>query len=83
MRTARFEVYEAKDGWRWRLIAANNRQIAQGEAHTRERDAWRAAEMVKATAQLAKTPWLKWRASFGKYPDGSSFLTSEEVRSRF
>lgn len=47
MRTARFQVYKAKDGWRWRLLAANNRQIAQGEAHTRERDAYRACEAVK------------------------------------
>lgn len=55
MRTARFEVYKAKDGWRWRLLAANNRQIAQGEAHTRERDAYRAIKAVrKAVAYTIK-----------------------------
>lgn len=47
MRQPRFEVYRAEDGWRWRLIAANGRIIATGEAHTRERDAWRAIHTVK------------------------------------
>jgi uncharacterized protein YegP (UPF0339 family) len=33
------EVYKAKDGWRWRLRARNNRIVAEsGEAYTRERD---------------------------------------------
>jgi len=48
MRTARFQVYKVKDGWRWRLLAANNRKIAQGEAHTRKADALRAIEAVKS-----------------------------------
>lgn len=46
---ARFEVFKSKDGWRWRLRAANGRIIATGEAHTRERDAWRATRTVAAT----------------------------------
>lgn len=50
MRTARFEVYEAKDGWRWRLRAKNGRIVCTGEAHPRKRDARRAlirvADMV-------------------------------------
>ena len=53
MRTARFQVYKAKDGWRWRLIAANNRQIAQGEAHTRKRDATRACKRITDIAIMA------------------------------
>ena len=49
MKRPRFEVYRAKDGWRWRLKAANGRTIATGEAHTRERDADRALATVVAT----------------------------------
>jgi uncharacterized protein YegP (UPF0339 family) len=46
--TPRFDVYLAADGWRWRLLAGNNKVIASGEAHTRERDAWRAIRTVMA-----------------------------------
>ena len=46
----RFEVYKARDGWRWRLRARNGRIIATGESHTRERDALRAAVTVAKTA---------------------------------
>ena len=53
MRKPRFTVYKARDGWRWRLVAANNRIIAHGEAHTRARDAWRAVETVREAAALA------------------------------
>lgn len=53
MRTARFQVYKAKDGWRWRLLAANNRKIAQGEAHTRKADAHKAAQTVARTGYYA------------------------------
>lgn len=28
---ARFEIYEAADEWRWRLVAANNETVASGE----------------------------------------------------
>lgn len=55
MKRPRFDVYQDKAGaYRWRLVAANGRIIAQGEAHTRERDAWRAVETVKATVEKAK-----------------------------
>ena len=53
-RRPRFTVYQARDGWRWRLTAANGRIIATGEAHTRERDAWRALRTVADTAQRAE-----------------------------
>lgn len=49
MSASRFEVYRARDGWRWRLKAANNRVIATGEAHTRRHDAERAVQTVKET----------------------------------
>jgi uncharacterized protein YegP (UPF0339 family) len=61
---ARYEVYKgkAREGiggpskqvWRWRLISANGRIIATGEAHTRERDAWRAVDTVAETAPKAR-----------------------------
>ena len=54
MRLPKFSVYQAKDGWRWRLTAANGRIIATGEAHTRERDAWRSVEAVREAAALAR-----------------------------
>lgn len=54
MKRPYFEVYMARDGWRWRLRAANHRIIAHGEAHTRERDAWRAVATVQEAAALAE-----------------------------
>jgi uncharacterized protein YegP (UPF0339 family) len=41
----RIETFEDKaGGWRWKRVAGNNEQISQGESHTSERDAVRAAE---------------------------------------
>lgn len=51
MKQARFDVYESKDGWRWRLIAANGRILASGEAHTRKADAERAIDTVMDTIE--------------------------------
>lgn len=53
MKAPRFEVYQSADGWRWRLKAANGRIVAQGESHTRKRDAERAAAQVSVIAELA------------------------------
>ena len=53
MRPARFDVYKAADGYRWRLLAGNNKIIADsGEAYTRERDAQRAAAKVCEACRL-------------------------------
>lgn len=51
------EVYRTTDGWRWRRVAGNNEIIASGEAHTRARDAVRAAyracpDLTPADVQL-------------------------------
>ena len=54
MRLPKFTVYQSADGWRWRLVAANGRVLAQGEANTRERNAWRAVETVREAAALAR-----------------------------
>lgn len=52
---AHFEVFQdRRKQWRWRLKAANNRIIAVGECHTRERDAWRAARTVARAAGAAE-----------------------------
>lgn len=57
MRQPRFQVYEDKGGeWRWRLLAANGRTIADsGEAYTRRPDAERAVETVTAIAGRIET----------------------------
>lgn len=53
MKGPRFEVYRARDGWRWRLIAANGRIVATGEAHDRKRDAVRAVQRITDIAITA------------------------------
>lgn len=53
MRYPHFQVYRAADGWRWRLIAANGRIVATGEAHTRKTDAIRAAARLSALSEQA------------------------------
>lgn len=48
MRRPTFRIYEAADGYRWRLLAANCRLIAEsGEAYTRRRDCERAVKAVR------------------------------------
>lgn len=54
--TDRLEVYEADDGWRWRRVAANNRVLCTGEAHTREADADQAS--MRACPDLDPT-WVQ------------------------
>ncbi len=47
MKRYRFEIYRAKDGWRWRLKAANHRIVAcSGEAFSSKYSAERAASNV-------------------------------------
>ena len=53
MRRPKFTVYQSRDGWRWRLTAANGRIIATGEAHTRKADAVRAAANLPGIADKA------------------------------
>lgn len=45
-------VYESDDGFRWRLVAPNGRQIAaSGEAFASERNAWRSLRTVVVAAR--------------------------------
>ena len=55
-RSPRFEVYQARDGWRWRLRAANGRIVATGEAHPRKADAERATRTVMSTVLAMRFP---------------------------
>lgn len=43
MTGASFEMFESKDGWRWRLRARNGEVVAASEAYTRAEDAGRGA----------------------------------------
>ncbi|MGW8565680.1 YegP family protein [Isoptericola sp. NPDC055881] len=44
----RIEIYEATDGWRWRLKARNGRIVADSaEAYTRRRDVLRAVKRAR------------------------------------
>lgn len=57
MQYERFEVYQSKDGWRWRLRAANSQIVATGEAHTRKADAIRACKRLTDIAiEAANSP---------------------------
>lgn len=49
MKRPRFHIFQDAGGfWRWRLLAANNRIIADsGEGYGRKRDAKRAVRTVK------------------------------------
>lgn len=43
-----FEVYEAEDGWRWRLRAGNGEPIASGEAYQSKRALLHALDLIDA-----------------------------------
>ena len=46
--TARFVAYKAKDGWRWRLLAANHLIVAEsGEAYASRAGCRRAIGRVR------------------------------------
>ena len=49
-----FEIYKARDGYRWRLWSANFRIVAEsGEAYDTEYGARRAVDWVKLNAPQA------------------------------
>lgn len=55
--------YQAKDGWRWQLIAPNEKLIAEsGEAYATESNAERAIASLKII-DLAKCPVIKTTAA--------------------
>ena len=56
MKTPRFKCYRDEAGaWRWRLLSANNRILADsGEGYSRQRDARRAIRIVRAASLVAR-----------------------------
>lgn len=49
-----YQIYRARDGWRWRLWSSNGRIIADsGEAYTSHSGAISAVEWMKQNAHLA------------------------------
>ena len=50
----RFDIFEGKNGWRWRLIAPNNRRVAtSGEAFSGKWEAERATDdVIEGIARL-------------------------------
>lgn len=57
---ARWEIWKAKDGWRWRLKAANGRIVAEsGEAYTRKGDA-RKAMWRWPQIGIRANGWHRW-----------------------
>ncbi len=47
------ELYQAGDGWRWRIIAANGEPIASGEAYTRRIDMMTTLALIFGARRLA------------------------------
>lgn len=60
-RSAKVHVYEARDGWRWRLRAGNGRIVAEsGEAYVTEAKALQGFDRV---LELVSGLWVERRAS--------------------
>jgi uncharacterized protein YegP (UPF0339 family) len=51
-----FQVYAAPDGWRWRLVADNNRTVASGEAYVSKSNAKRACRGIERHLQYRYPP---------------------------
>lgn len=57
MKTAKIDLYEAKDGWRWRMLAKNGRIVAEsGEAYVRKAGALKAIQRMREIAVVAAGP---------------------------
>ncbi len=56
---SRFEVYEANDDWRWRLIARNGEIVATGEGYKTCNGAIRGTEAMRRAAAQAKVKVLE------------------------
>ena len=50
MLAGKFEIYEAKDGWRFRLKAGNGEVVATGEAYSSCSAAVKGTEAVRRAA---------------------------------
>jgi uncharacterized protein YegP (UPF0339 family) len=54
MVAAKFEIYEAKDGWRFRLKAGNGEVVATGESYSSRAAAVQGTEAVRRAAADAE-----------------------------
>lgn len=57
MKGSRFEVFKARDGWRWRLRGGNNRIVCQSEGYTTKASALRAASALDMVVWAALGNW--------------------------
>ena len=51
---AKFEVYQSKNGYRWRLKAGNGEVVAIGEEYTTKDGAMKGCEAVRRAAAVAE-----------------------------
>lgn len=49
----KFIVWEAEDGWRWRLVSRNKKIVASGEGYVSEYNAKRACKRIRQEAYRA------------------------------
>lgn len=57
MKPLTLSIYQARDGWRWRLRAANGRIVAEsGEAYTRKAGAIKAANRLIGAVITLESP---------------------------
>jgi uncharacterized protein YegP (UPF0339 family) len=52
--TAVFVVYQARDGFRWRLVAANGEIVGSGEAYSTRSNCERAVQTIQRLAPTAR-----------------------------
>jgi uncharacterized protein YegP (UPF0339 family) len=61
-----FDIYEARDGWRWRMIAGNGKIVADGaEAYSTRGNARRAVNSILASS------WVVGGFEPGRFGTGS------------
>jgi hypothetical protein len=51
---SKFEVYQSKSGYRWRLKASNGEIVAQGEEYATKQGAKNGCEAVRRAAEEAE-----------------------------
>lgn len=54
MRVAKYEIYEAQDGWRWRLKSANGEIVASGEGYVRKQGALAGVQAHRRAARTER-----------------------------
>ena len=52
---SKFEVFQSKNGYRWRLKAGNGEVVATGEAYSTKEGAVKGCEAIQRAAAAAET----------------------------